>query len=286
MLKILLACLILVASTSAVADMATAQAAVRKGDYAAAVKEYTAMANAGNISAQLVLGALYNKGGLIPRDDKVAAQWFQKAADQGNPEAQYQLGTLYESSQLPQNYALATAWYNKAAQKGSAKAQVRLGHIYSRGLGITQNYNDAVLWYGKAALLGNAEAQHSLGLMYSLGKGLPKNDLLAIGWLTKAAAQQYADSELLLGRIYQDGTGTDKKPILAYALFELAIKHQTTFQKDAIKLRDRLAPQLSPEQMEYSKHLITEFSKPNNFSRAIARYLEKSDQMFRFFPAK
>lgn len=286
MFRKLFASAILMASTAAVADMESAQTAFKKGDHAAAIKEFTNMGNAGNLSAQLILGALYNKGGVIPRDDRAAAVWFQKAAEQGNPEAQYQLGSLYENSQLTQNYAQAVIWHHKAAQKGSAKAQVRLGHIYSRGLGTTQNYNDAILWYGKAALQGNAEAQHSLGLMYTLGKGLPQNDQLAIGWLTKAAAQQYPDSELLLGRIYQDGTGTDKKPVLAYALYDLAVKHKTTFLNDAVKLRDRLAAELTPEQMEYSKQLIAEFQQPNNFSKAIAKYLEKSDQMFRFFPAK
>jgi TPR repeat protein len=286
MCKKFLAALMLFASTAVFADMEQAQLAFKKGDHAGAIKEFTAMGNAGNTSAQLILGALYSKGGVIPRDDKAAAEWFQKAAQQGNSDAQFLLGNLYENSQLPQNYPQAAIWYQKAAQQGSAKAQVRLGHFYSRGLGITQNYNEAILWYGKAALQGNAEAQHSLGLMYELGKGLAQNNQLAIGWLTKAAAQDYADSQLLLGSMYQDGSGTDKKPVLAYALYERAISNKTTTLNDAIKKRDRLAKELSSEQLEYSKQLTAELSKPNNFSKAVAKYLEKSDQMFRFFPNK
>lgn len=283
MCRKLLAALLLCASTLAVADMEQAQLAFKKGDHAGAIKEFSALGNAGDISAQLILGALYSKGGVIPRDDKAAAVWFQKAAQQGNTDAQYLLGSLYEDSQLSKNYPQATIWYLKAAQKGSARAQVRLGYIYSHGLGVTQNYNEAVLWYGKAALQGNAEAQHSLGLMYALGKGLPKNNQLAIGWLTKAAAQRYADSQLMLGSIYEDGTGTDKKPVLAYALYDLAVKDKTSMPGDAIKKRDKLAKELSPEQMGYSKQLVVELSKPNNFSKTMANYLEKSDQMFRFF---
>ncbi|GGY87964.1 hypothetical protein GCM10011613_36240 [Cellvibrio zantedeschiae] len=290
MFKKLLASVVLMASATAsitvLADMESAQAAFKKGDHAAAIKEFTALGNAGNISAQLILGALYSKGGVIPRDDRGALVWFQRAAEQGNPEAQYQVGNLHENSQLPQNYAQAAHWYHRAAQKDLAKAQVRLGHIYNRGLGTTQNFNEAVLWYGKAALQNNAEAQYSLGLMYALGKGLPKNAQLAIGWLTKAAAQRYPDAEQLLGDIYLTGAGTDKKPVLAYALYDLAISHKTTTLADAIKKRDRLAKELSPEQMEYSKQLISEFKKPESFSKTLNKYLEKSDQMFRFFPAK
>ena len=232
------------------------------------------------------MGALYSKGGVIPRNDQAAAEWFQRAALQDNTEAAYLLGNMYEDSQLQQNYTQAAMWYHKAAQKGLAKAQVRLGHIYNRGLGTTQNYNEAVLWYGKAALQNNAEAQYSLGLMYALGKGLGKNDKLAIDWLTKAAGQRYADAELLLGDIYLTGAGTDKKPVLAYALYDFAINHKTTTLADAIKKRDRLASELSPEQMEYSKQLIAEFKKPESFYKVLSKYLEKSDQMFRFFPAK
>jgi TPR repeat protein len=283
MLKTLLAALLLFTSAVTIADMEQAQLAFKKGDHAGAIKEFTALGNAGNISAQLILGALYSKGGVIPRNDRAAAEWFQKAAQLGNRDAQYLLGNLYEDSQLSKNYPQATLWYLKAAQKGSDRAQVRLGYIYSHGLGLTQNYNEAVLWYGKAALQGNAEAQHSLGLMYALGKGLPKNDQLAIGWLTKAAAQHYADSQLLLGSIYEDGTGTDKKPVLAYALYDLAVTNKPTVPSDAIKKRYKLAQELSPQQMQYSKLLIVELNKPNNFSKAMASYAEKSDQMFRFF---
>ena len=275
--------IILAASASAFADMQQAQLAFKKGDHEAAIKEFTALGNAGDISAQIMLGALYSKGGAIPRDDQAAAIWFQKAAQQGNPEAQYQLGNLYEDSRLPQNYSEALRWYEKAAQKGLAKAQVRLGNLYNRGLGVAQNHSEAVLWFGKAALQNNAEAQYSLGLMYALGKGFPKNDQLAIGWLTKSAAQGYADAELLLGDIYLTGASTHRRPVLAYALYDLAINHHTTILKDAIKKRDRLGKQLTPEQMQYSKQLIAEFNKPGNFSNTINSYLEKSDQMFRFF---
>jgi len=286
MCRKLFAVFLLLGSTTVFADIQHAQLTFKKGDHEGAIKEFTDLGNAGDISAQLMLGALYSKGGAVTRDDKTAAEWFQKAALQGNIDAQFLLGNLYENSQLPQSYPQAAIWYQKAAQQGMAKAQVRLGHLFSHGLGLKQDYNEAILWYGKAALQNNAEAQYSLGLMYALGKGFPKNDQLAIGWLTKAASQSYADAELLLGDIYLTGAGTDKKPVLAYALYDLAVEHKTTTLKDAIKKRARLANDLSPEQLEYSKQLIAEFKKPDNFSKTIARYLEKSDQMFRFFPNK
>lgn len=283
MLKRFLAALLLTSSATGFADMQQAQLALKQGHYDVAMKELTAMGNAGDMSAQIILGALYNKGGLIPRNDQAAAKWFERAALQGNPEAQFQLGSLYEDSRLPRDYAQAFSWYFKAAQKGSAKAQVRLGHFYSRGLGVLPNPNEAVLWYGKAALQQNADAQYSLGLLYALGKNFPKDEQLAIEWLTKAAAQHHADAEQLLGDIYLTGVNTHKRPVLAYALYELAIRHNTTTLKDATRKRDSLAREMPPEQIAYSKQLILELSKPNNFAATISVYLEKSEQMFRFF---
>jgi len=280
----LITALIFFISCSAIAGWDEAQIAVKKGDYPTAVREYTVLADKGDARAQLILGALYNKGGAVPRDDKAAASWFQKAAQQGSTEAQYWLGKLYEDSQLPQDYSQAANWYQKAAQQGLAKAQVRLGHLYSRGLGVSLNYNEAILWYGKAALQGDADAEHALGLMYMLGKGLPKNQQVANGWLTKAAAQNHADSQLLLGGVYEEGNSTDRRPVLAYALYEMAITNKTSMAKEAIKKRDTLAKKLSAQQLDNSKKLVAELSKPQNFSKAIAAYLEKSDQLFRFFP--
>jgi len=283
MLKRFLAALLVTSSATGFADMQQAQLALKQGHYDAAMKEFTAMGNAGDMSAQIILGALYNKGGVIPRDDHTAAKWIEKAAQQGNPEAQFQLGSLYEDSQLPRDFTQAFNWYFKAAQKGSAKAQVRLGHFYSRGLGVKPNQNEAVLWYGKAALQQNADAQYSLGLLYALGNNFPKDERVAIEWLTKSAAQHHADAEQLLGDIYLTGANTHKRPVLAHALYELAIRHNTTTLKDAMKKRDGLASKMPPEQLEYSKQLIEEMSKPNNFAKTINQYLEKSEQMFRFF---
>lgn len=282
--KTLVAAVLLWISTAAFAGLDEAQSAFKKGDYPSAIKEYTSLANAGEINAQLILGALYSKGEVVPHNDKLAANWYQKAATQGSSTAQYSLGKLYEESKsLPQDYQQAASWYLKAAQNGSDPAQVRLGNFYSKGFGVPQNYNEAILWYGKAALKGNADAQHALGLCYTLGKGLPKNNELAIGWHTKAAAQGNADSQFLLGDAYKNGAGAAKDVVLAQALYNLAINNNVSLKENAIVQRDSLAKQLTPTQLEASKTLSAELLKTDNFAKALKSYQEKSGQMFRFF---
>ncbi|RYY01306.1 MAG: sel1 repeat family protein [Gammaproteobacteria bacterium] len=282
LLAVFLVCL----SATSFAGFNEAQSAFKKGDYQGAVQEYIRMGNAGDTNAQLILGALYSKGGAVPRDEKTAIFWLEKSSLQGNMFAQYLLGQVYENSQLPNNYQQASIWYKKAAQQGQADAQVRLGHFYSQGLGIAQNYNEAILWLGRAALQNNVNAQQQLGLMYLNGKGLPKSPQVATGWFSKAAAQKNDASLLLLADIYKDGDGTDKKPVLAYALYELAVIHQTELQKEAIKKRDGLAKTLNSQQIDDAEKLAEELNKPNNFSKTLTAYLKRSEQLFRFFPDK
>ena len=57
------------AALPARADFATGAAAYDKGDYAAALAEWTAMANAGDVRSQLGLGVLYESGRGLPAPD-------------------------------------------------------------------------------------------------------------------------------------------------------------------------------------------------------------------------
>jgi len=50
------------------------------------------LANQGDDVAQFDLGLLYNKGWGVPRDYVQAVRWYRRAADQGNADAQYNLG--------------------------------------------------------------------------------------------------------------------------------------------------------------------------------------------------
>ena len=50
--------------------------------------------------------------------------WFRKAAEQGNAEAQNNLGLMYEVGQgVAQDFVQAQIWYNLAAAKGDENAR-------------------------------------------------------------------------------------------------------------------------------------------------------------------
>ncbi|WP_244060843.1 tetratricopeptide repeat protein, partial [Aeromonas caviae] len=61
----------------------------------------------------------------------------------------------------------AHAWWRKAAEQGNAEAQFNLGVMYATGQGVPQDIQQVVTWLRKAAEQGNAEAQFNLGVMYA-----------------------------------------------------------------------------------------------------------------------
>lgn len=76
---------------------------------------------------------------------------YRLAAEQGNPNAQYNLGLLYVNGLgVSQDYAEALKWFKLSADNGDASAQFNLGVLYENGQGVSQNYTKAKEWYEKA----------------------------------------------------------------------------------------------------------------------------------------
>ena len=110
-----------------------------------------------------------------------------QVAEQGNAEAQFNLGLMYDNGQgVCQDYAQAVQWYRKAAEQGYAEAQFNLGVMYANGQGVRQDHAQAVQWFGKAAEQGLANAQYNLGVMYANGEGIHQSYKIAKEWFGKA----------------------------------------------------------------------------------------------------
>jgi TPR repeat protein len=85
--------------------------------------------------------------------------------------------------------AVARQWYRRAAEQGEADAQFTLGNLYYGGLGVPQDYAEAAKWFRQAADRGHARAQHQLSLMYQHGYGVRRNLVLAHMWMNLAVSR-------------------------------------------------------------------------------------------------
>src|SRR5258707_8582879 len=92
-------------------DDAPGMKAFRSGDYATAAREWKPLAEKGDPDAQCNLGILYQKGLGVNKDAAEAFHLFQLSADKGNAQAEYQLAQMYAKGWgVPQSYSAALLW--------------------------------------------------------------------------------------------------------------------------------------------------------------------------------
>jgi TPR repeat protein len=141
-------------------------------------------------------------------DNEVNLEQLRAMAAQGDPNAQYRLGQLYEDSEVvEQDLAKAVNAYRDAAEQGHAGAQYALAHIYHLGNGVEQDMAAAMVWYRKAARQGNESAQLALGDQYRIGLVVPRDLAQSTKWYRLAADQGNAFAQYELGNAYRYGNG-------------------------------------------------------------------------------
>ncbi|GAB1257498.1 hypothetical protein NBRC116494_20000 [Aurantivibrio plasticivorans] len=90
-------------------------------------------------------------------DYRTALKVWLPAAEQGDAEAQTNVGEIFERglrgdelSSEP-DYPSAAAWYQRAAEQGFTRAQINLGYLYEKGLGVEKDISKALNWYRQAS---------------------------------------------------------------------------------------------------------------------------------------
>lgn len=121
---------------------------------------------------------------LKEKDYATAFRLFKPLAEQGNSEAQANLGLMYELGRgVNKDFFEAFKWYRSAAEQGTAWAQTNLGLAYASGRGTEKDYKEAAKWFRRAALQGSTRAQEALGAMYNNGRGVPLDHKAAAEWI-------------------------------------------------------------------------------------------------------
>lgn len=151
------------------------------------IDELRTKANQGDTNAQFQLGVAYDQGQGIAKNQNEATAWYRKAAERGHAVAQNSLGSMYQFGEgVPQNNAEAVRWYQKAADQGYGEAYTNLGYMYDGGLGVEQDRQKAVKLYHIGAEKGSLNAMLNLGVSYWKGEGVSKDLVQAYKWLDLA----------------------------------------------------------------------------------------------------
>ena len=91
-------------------------------------------AEEGDVDAQVQLGRIYCEGtGVDRRDCSQAEFWFRKAVDQGSRDAEFHLAVMLADDRYGENLRTAEEIFRKYAEQGDADAQFCLGLLLERG---------------------------------------------------------------------------------------------------------------------------------------------------------
>jgi len=123
----------------------------RMGNFKQAVEVYQKAAETGNAEAQFDIGYAYYTGEGTERDYTTAAMWFKRSAKQKFAKALYNLAYCYMNGRgVPRDYDKAYNLLLESAETNYKRAQLTLADCYARGVLVEQNEEESIKWKNKA----------------------------------------------------------------------------------------------------------------------------------------
>jgi len=166
---------------------------IQREDFAAALREWTPLAEQGHTKVQALLGLMHNEGQAVQQDSNVAEKWITLAAEQGKASAHAR-----EKDNLEQSLheglksfragdcASAERIWLPPAEKGMVLAQIMLAMIVYGGFCEKTDEINAAKWSERAANRGEMGSHLDIAGRYSYGRGVIKDLVKALMWLNIA----------------------------------------------------------------------------------------------------
>lgn len=168
-------------------------------------------AELGDKRCQNLLGLWYLHGVGTEQNNKLAVEWFEKAAEQDYASAFFNIGDLYcKGLGVEVDNQRAVHYYKEGADRKHCGCQYRLGKCYLTGIGVDIDKDLAFSLFMDSSLQGYTPAMFALYLCYLNGWGTEKDKNAAIKFLKKAVKGKHAKSSYILGNYYEKGIIVDK----------------------------------------------------------------------------
>lgn len=216
---------------------------------------FVKLAETGDDQAMFNVGLFTAKGFGTDRDFAKAAEWMQKAADEGDEDAEacaaeyrklaeavvkakagdaqaqadlagglMKLGGSLEQAGEGKDYEESVMWAEKAVEQGNPDGYWTLALAYHHGRGVDEDMDKAIDLYQKGADAGSPACQHNLGCEYMSGMNVRKDAHKAFELIKTAAEQGYGLAMRDLGRCYQFANGTPGNMKTAVEWYEKALE--------------------------------------------------------------
>lgn len=185
------------------------------------IDELTAYAQKNDSIVQRVLGYRYEMGIGVATAPQTAFMLYQKAAQQGNTTAMYNLAKLYTKGRgVQENLDKAIHWYKKIieVEPDNLNTLYSLGWAYMK----KEDYTQAMRWYRVASDKGSIEAQSAIAWLYRQGLGVPQDKVKSVELYLRAAEKGDSNAMINLAKAYLNGEGIDKNVEKAMGLYHKA----------------------------------------------------------------
>jgi TPR repeat protein len=121
-------------------------------------------ADSGDVSAQYEYGQVcYQNSGVDPYAFEESFHYFLLSAEQGNPDAQFCVGSAYFYGEgVMQSYLEAVKWFRLASEQQQMNALYNLGLCYENGFGVEKDMETALKFYRSAAYYGHEKSKRAV----------------------------------------------------------------------------------------------------------------------------
>lgn len=140
---------------------------------ASTLENYQSKADAGDVNSQFELGISYFYGTKdIPENKKLAIKYLTLASDNGNMEATFNLGRIYEKEG---DFDKAIFFYERGVENNNLASQDNLANMYLDGRGVSKNLTKAEALYLAALSNGSKLSNRNLAVLYKEDKQYEKS---------------------------------------------------------------------------------------------------------------
>lgn len=193
-----------------VADYGTPEA-LSHDEYKVALEIIERAAHNGNHQAEAILGELYHTGKGVEQNFDKAFEFLHRSAEGGHTDAQYYLGRLYaQERHSASEYAEAIKWLRAASNRNHPDAQYYIGYLLLTEETSEHNEVEAAHYFRMSAKQNHAEAQFQLGMLHSRSVSVGFDYIKSMEYFFDAAIQGHKEAQYRLGIQLVDGPYADR----------------------------------------------------------------------------
>lgn len=226
------------------ADSAEAKTLYQQGDFVGAFDIWEKLAEAGDPVAQFNLATLYETGRGVDRNPDRVRVLLMQAAGKNYAPALHNLALIQFEED---NTLQAFKYLKQAAEQKFTASLYTLGKFYQFGINGAKKPELAFQYIGEAAEVGHIQAQYNMGKMYRDGFGITRDDAASFRWFLRAAKQGSQKAQAKLVIRYAEGMGVHKDQVSA---LKWALVTGENNSKKSFALKDELLKNLSSEEIE------------------------------------